>query len=335
VQRFAQEITAALMRATPDAQLLVPAGGADVYRGAREIGRLQGQAWEQWELPRAVGDGFLVNLGNTAPLRGRRQLIVIHDAGVFSTPDAYSWKFRTWYKFMQAWLVRRKTPIVAVSEFSRQEITRHLHVPPAQVSVMTEGADHALRIAADAGVLQKQGFRHGFVLAVGTLSAHKNLKALGVLAGHLAARNVPLVIVGSLGGVAFQTSGGASLPQPACYIGRVTDEELKALYENAGCFVFPSLYEGFGLPAVEAMACGCPVVAADIPALRETCGTAAHYADPTNQAAIAAKVLEVLDDPGLSARLRQAGPAHTQTMTWDRAAAMLSTIITRYRRPTP
>lgn len=108
---------------------MVPTGGAALYRGAREVGRLQGQAWEQWELPRAVGDGFLVNLGNTAPLRGRRQLIVIHDAGVFSTPDAYSRKFRTWYKFMQAWLVWRKTPIVAVSEFSRQEIIRHLQAP--------------------------------------------------------------------------------------------------------------------------------------------------------------------------------------------------------------
>ena len=201
---------------------------------------------------------------------------------------------------------------------------------------MTEGADHALRITADAGILQKHGFRHGaFVLAVGTLAAHKNLKALGALARYLASRDIPLVIVGSLGGIVFQTSGEAGLPQPACYIGRVTDGELKALYENAGCYVFPSLYEGFGLPAVEAMACGCPVVAADIPALRETCGTAAHYADPTNPAAIAAKVREVLDDPGLSTRLRQAGPAHTQTMTWDRAAAMLTAVINRYRRPTP
>ena len=324
-----------MQRAAPDTQLVVPAGGAALYHGAQEIGHLHGQAWEQWDLPRATGDGFLVNLGNTAPLFGRRQLVVIHDAGVFRTPDAYSWKFRTWYKFMQAWLVRRKVPVVAVSEFSRQEIIRHLRVPPAQVSVMTEGADHALRITPDAGILQKHGFRHGeFVLAVGTLSAHKNLQALDALARHLASRNIPLVIVGSLGGQAFQTNGAAGLPQPACYIGRVTDGELKALYASAGCFVFPSRYEGFGLPAVEAMACGCPVVAADIPALRETCGAAAHYGDPTPEA-IAAKVLEVLDHPGLSARLRQAGPAHTQTMTWDRAAAMLTAIITRYRRPAP
>jgi glycosyltransferase involved in cell wall biosynthesis len=335
VQRFAQEITASLLRINPNTQLLVPAGGAALHRGARETGHLQGQAWEQRELPHAARDGFLVNLGNTAPLFGRRQLVVIHDAGVFSTPDAYSWKFRAWYKFMQAWLVRRKVPIVAVSEFSRQEIIRHLHVPPAQVAVMTEGADHVRRIAPDPGILHKHGLRHGdFVLAVGTLSAHKNLVALGVLARQLAARNIPLVIAGSLGGSAFQAGGAAGLPQPASYIGRVTDEELKALYEHAGCFVFPSRYEGFGLPAVEAMACACPVVAADIPALRETCGAAAHYADPGRPGMIAARVLDVLDDPALHARLRQAGSTHTQTMTWDRAAAMLIAIITRHRHPT-
>ena len=332
VQRFAQEITSALLRATPDTRLLVPAGGAALQRGAQETGHMQGQAWEQRELPRAARDGFLVNLGNTAPLLGRRQLVVIHDAGVFSTPDAYSWKFRTWYKFMQSWLARRQVPIVTVSEFSRQEIIHHLRVPPARVEIITEGADHTLRLEADTGILHKHGLRHGeFVLAVGTLSAHKNLKALGRLARELASRNMPLVIAGSLGGGAFQTDGQAGLPQPACYIGRVTDEELKALYQHAGCFVFPSRYEGFGLPAVEAMACACPVVAADIPALRETCGAAALYADPARPEAIAARVLEILDDPALNARLRQAGPARTQTMTWDRAAAMLIAIITRHQ----
>ncbi|HTJ89895.1 MAG TPA: glycosyltransferase family 1 protein [Acidocella sp.] len=336
VQRFAREIAAALLRITPDAQLLVPAGGTALQPGARETGHLQGQAWEQRELPYAARDGFLVNLGNTAPLLGRRQLVVIHDAGVFSTPNAYSWKFRSWYKFMQAWLVRRKVPIVTVSEFSRQELIRHLHVSAAQVAVMTEGADHALRMKPDTGILQKHGLGHGeFVLAVGTLSAHKNLKALDALARHLASRNIPLIIAGNLGGAAFQTDGATGLPQPARYIGRVTDEELKALYEHAGCFVFPSRYEGFGLPAVEAMACFCPVVAADIPALRETCGAAAHYADPTRPEEIAARALEILDDPALNARLRQAGATRTQAMTWDRAAAMLTTIIARYRTPAP
>ena len=335
VQRFAIEISAALQRLVPDVQVLMPAGGTAAH-GAVAVGRMHGQVWEQWDLPHASRDGFLINLGNTAPLLARRQIIVIHDAGVFSTPEAYSWKFRTWYKFMQRWLTRRQIPVVTVSEFSRQEVIRHLGVVPKQITVITEGADHVDRITSNDAILQQHNFyRGGFVLAVGTLSAHKNLRALGALARQLAARNIPLVIAGGLGGLAFQSAGESTLPQPAHYIGRVTDAELKALYENAGCFVFPSSYEGFALPAIEAMACACPVVAADIPALRESCGQAVHYCDPARPDTIAARVMEVLDNQELNDALRRAGPTHTRALTWDRAAGTLHDIIARYRRSAP
>jgi len=326
VQRFASELTRELQG--NDARLLVPRGGAAAWPDALEAGRLHGQAWEQWELPAHAAGGVLINLGNTAPLRGRRQILVIHDAGVFSTPEAYSRKFRLWYKTMQTILVRRGTPIVTVSEFSRGEIERHLRTAPGQVTVMPEGADHVGRIEEEAGILSQHGLdAGGFVLAVGTLSAHKNLRALGELARRLEARAVPLIIVGSLGGLAFQTDGTANLPKPARYIGRVSDGQLKSLYGAAGCFVFPSRYEGFGLPAVEAMASGCPVVAANIPALRETCGDAAMYCDPTSPEDIAARVIEVLEDAALQSKLRGRGRLHTSTMTWARAAEALRGIV--------
>jgi glycosyltransferase involved in cell wall biosynthesis len=329
VQRFAAEVTQALQQINGESlTILVPPPGAPAYPQSRQTGRLHGQAWEQFDLPRAARDGFLVNLGNTAPLRSRRQLVVIHDAGVFSTPEAYSFKFRAWYKTMHSILVRRGIKIVTVSEFSRDEIIRHLRAAPSQVSVMPEGADHVARITAEPGILEKHGLTGTrFVLAVGTLSAHKNLAALGSLAKRLAAQDIALIIVGSLGGAAFQSDGKSALPQPARYIGRVTDGELKSLYQAAACFVFPSRYEGFGLPAVEAMATGCPVVAADILALRQSCGGAALYCDPAAPENIADRVLEVLDDDGLAARLRSAGLAHTQAMTWHRAAQALQEII--------
>jgi glycosyltransferase involved in cell wall biosynthesis len=326
VQRFATELTRALLG--DDLRLLAPRGGAAAWPGAREVGRLHGQAWEQLELPGHAAGGVLVNLGNTAPLRARRQILVIHDAGVFSTPEAYSPKFRLWYKTMQTILVRRGTPIVTVSEFSRGEIARHLRTAPGQVTVMPEGADHVSRITPEPEILAAHGLQAGgFVLAVGTLSAHKNLTALGELARQLDQRGVKLIIVGSLGGGAFKNDGHATLPQPAQYIGRVSDGQLKALYQAAGCFVFPSRYEGFGLPAVEAMASHCPVVAADIPALRETCGDAAMFCNPASPSDIAARVIEVLEDPALQTSLRERGRLHTSTMTWRRAAEALRGII--------
>ena len=333
VQRFAVEITAALARIWPSGSLprptlLLPAG-AEVASPlpVRRVGRRRGVAWEQLELPRHVADGVLVNLGNTGPLRVRRQVVVIHDTGVFGSPDAYSWQFRAWYKLLQRGLVRRGARIATVSEFSRTEILRHLGTPAVPPRVLPEGADHMHRIAADTSVLQQHGLEPGrFVLAVGNLAAHKNLAALGETARALDQRGLPLVITGGLDAGVF-SARRTPLPQPARYVGRVSDEELRGLYGTAACFVFPSLYEGYGLPVIEAMACGCPVVASSIPALREVCRDAALFCDPLAPEDIARQVCRVLDEPGLSQTLRQDGSRLVESLTWDAAAGALLELI--------
>jgi glycosyltransferase involved in cell wall biosynthesis len=329
VQRFATEITRALPAHCGDETVvLLPPNAKSELPLRRHIGRLSGQAWEQIELPAVTRDGFLVNLGNTAPLFARRQVVVIHDTGVFSTPEAYSWKLRVWYKFLQGWLVRRRVPVVTVSKFSRDEIIRHLDADPKDVTIMSEGTDHMARIGADAAILQKHGLQtKRFVLVVGNLAAHKNLPALSALAARLAERGVSLVISGSMGGAAFQSVAQIDLPQPALYVGRISDGELKALYQSASCFVFPSLYEGFGLPVVEAMATGCPVVASDIPVMRELFEGFVQFCDPHAPADIAARVLQLLDDQDLRSRLRSVGLDLTKDMTWARAARQLDAVI--------
>ncbi|MGE4480808.1 glycosyltransferase family 4 protein [Acidocella sp.] len=325
VQRFAVEVTRALQAHDPRYTLLTPPGGGADWSSAREVGTRHGQGWEQLDLPRAAAGGVLFNLGNTGPLWMRRQLVVIHDAGVFSTPAAYSRKFRIWYKVLQNALILRGAAIVTVSEFSRQEILRHLPARSSQVHVMPEGADHMRRIGTAPEILAEHGLEPGrFVLGVGTLAAHKNLAVLGLLAQRLEERGIPLVMAGSMGGEAFQAAD--KLPQPARYIGRVSDEQLKALYEHAGCFIFPSRYEGFGLPPVEAMACGCPVVAANIPVMREIGYGAVQFCNPHSPEDVAAQVLAVLDSPARQQELRAAGRARAATLTWARAAATLDGI---------
>jgi len=145
VQRFSSEMALAIDSLAaadqwPETIVLAPRPGrsdqdksAASYRNLRlrEVGRLNGHLWEQLELPGAARGGILVNLGNTGPLlAGRRQVVVIHDASVFDTPESYSWRFRTWYKGLERGLVWTGTHIVTVSEFSRQRIAARLHIDP-------------------------------------------------------------------------------------------------------------------------------------------------------------------------------------------------------------
>lgn len=325
VQRFAVEISRALQILSPEYTLLTPPGGGTNWHNAHEIGSHQGQLWEQMDLPRAVTNGFLVNLGNVAPITVRKQLVVIHDAGVFSTPEAYSRRFCLWYKFLQTRLTQRGVTIVTVSEFSRREILRYLSASPDQVLVIPEGVDHIHSIVSDSSVLANHALDPGrYVLTVGTPAAHKNMNSLGKLADRLKDYGLSLIVAGKIRSDAFRK---AELPQTARYLGYVSDAELKSLYQNAACFVFPSRYEGFGLPPLEAMACGCPVVAADIPALHEICGHAVQYCDPTSPDDIAAQVSVVLTMPGRWQKLREAGKARATTFTWQTAALELNRIV--------
>jgi glycosyltransferase involved in cell wall biosynthesis len=323
VQRFAIEMARALSLQGPVEVLAPPDAREEAGLAVRRIGRLRGQAWEQLDLPRHARCGVLVNLGNTAPLAWRRQVVVIHDAATMAFPSAYGWRFRTWYRWMQRGLARRGARLATVSAFSRAQVARHLGVDPAAIVVVGEGAEHLLRQPADTGLHARLGLDGPYVLSVGSLAPHKNLAALGVTARMLAARGATLVLTGAADPRLF---AAAALPEPARHVGRIDDAGLRALYERAACFVFPSLHEGFGLPAVEAMACLCPVVAARAGALPEVCGDAALLADPHDPDAIAAAVARVLDEPALADRLREAGKARAAGFTWAAAARRLADV---------
>ncbi len=314
VQRFAGEVTAALALRRP-LRVLTPPGVA----GGIAVGTRRGQAWEQWDLPRALGGDVLINLGNTAPLRvGRRQVVVIHDAGVFDTPESYSQPFRLWYRLLHRALAWRGARIVTVSAFSRRRIAHHLGLDEARIGVMPEGGEHILRMPADVAVLDRHGLQPGrYALAVGSRAAHKNLDALRGAAGLLGERGMHLAAAGAADPAVFRPAGGGP---GAVALGRVSDAELRALYEHALCLVFPSRYEGFGLPPLEAMTCGCPVIAAASGAVPEVCGDAALWFD---DATLTGTLRRLIDDAGLAARLRAAGLARAKDFTWGRAAETL------------
>jgi glycosyltransferase involved in cell wall biosynthesis len=251
-------------------------------------------------------------------LAGRRQVVVIHDAGVFDTPESYSLRFRTWYKMLQHGLARSGARIVTVSAFSRARIAARLGLDPDRIAVMHEGADHILRAPADTTILTRHGLFAGrFAVVVGNRVAHKNLGALQGVASVLARRGIGLAMAGGRAPGVYQAPGEDRMAGRD--LGRVSDAALRALYENAVCLLFPSRYEGFGLPPVEAMACGAPVAASRRAALAETAGPAAVI-DPDDIEGMTTTVAGLLGDDEARRRLSAEGVAWAARFDWDAAA---------------
>ena len=334
VQRFAGEVTQALDamassgQIAPAPRLLVPRGASvPAFRAIRveEVGRRGGQAWEQLDLPAAVGrDSVLLNLGNTAPLRpGLRQAVVIHDAGAFDTPDSYSFAFRSWYRLLHRALPRLGAQIVTVSQFSRGRLALRLGIDAARIGVVPEGGEHILREAADAAVLAQHGLEpRRYALVVGTGAAHKGLDALRGAATLLGARGMVLAVAGGADPNVFRSrfDGTGDAVRP---LGRQSDAALRALYESAFCLLFPSRYEGFGIPPLEAMWCGCPVIASRAGAVPEVCADAALWFDLAVPEDLSVQLARVLDEAGLRDAMIARGTQRAADYSWAHAARAL------------
>jgi glycosyltransferase involved in cell wall biosynthesis len=289
--------------------------------------------WEQWALPRAARGGRLVNLAGSAPAWPvGPQVCVMHDAVLFDQPQAYTAVFRTWYRWLFRRLARRSTTLVTVSAFSRERLALALGVPQERLAVVPGAGEHLDRVQADASKLAANALDgQPFVLAVGSRNPTKNLLRLLEAWRLLNRSDVQLVLVGGANARVFGrpavAAGGASVRD----LGAVDDPTLKALYQRALALVFPSVYEGFGLPLLEAMHCGCPVAASTAPALRESGGDAALYFDPLSPQEIAQVLRRLIEQPTLRDDLRARGRTRAAQFGWDASAGALLAAMERSR----
>lgn len=289
-----------------------------------EVGRAKGYFWEQVELPIYCKGRFLINLCNTAPVVLRKQIVVIHDAAVCSVPQAFSSSFRLVYKCMHWLLAKRNVDVLTVSEFSKHDLLRCFPFGVDQIRVMPEGADHIANVSPDAAIFAKNGVGdRPYVLAVSSMAAHKNFKLVLEAYRLLEKPGFDILIAGGANPSVF----GASKEKGEMgikWLGYVSDQQLRALYESASCFVFPSIYEGFGIPPLEAMQCGCPVIASESASIPEICGDAALYFSPTDPKLLGHLMNTLVNDPSQRNRMAKKGYQHVARFTWEKAARVLT-----------
>lgn len=229
--------------------------------------------------------------------------------------------------------VSRCRRILTISEFSRQEISELLGFPKERISVVPCAVPGAPQAADFPAAAARFGITKPYLLFVGTIEPRKNLERLLLAFERLkneAAIPHQLVLAGGAGwrnDAIHRLAETMKHREDVVFTGFVTDAEKNALYRNADLFVFPSLYEGFGLPPLEAMQQGCPVVCTDAASLPEVVGNAAVLADPYSASSIAEGIFRVLSDDGLRAALVQKGLARAAEFSWDAAANTLKHII--------
>lgn len=336
VQRFATQLSIELARLRPNVRFLTPkapriAGDLDNC-DIVQVGRTTGHLWEQCELPlylRKVGHPLLLNFGGTAPALYRNQISTQHDIAYIRYPSSFTVWFRVLYRTLIPRVIRHSRALITVSEFSQREISSQFGLDASRYTVVPNAVDARF---SSSGLLSLSGAGGApYFLAVSSLASYKNVGRLidAFLLLSPAYPDLELRVIGSQA-PAFVGQNYYTGENPRVrFLGRVDDRQLIDLYRGAVAFVFPSIYEGFGIPPLEAQQCGCPVVASKIASLTDTLGRAALFVDPLDVDAIAAGMTRVLQDSELRTHLAAAGPANAARFSWTRSAEIVSSLIDR------
>jgi glycosyltransferase involved in cell wall biosynthesis len=264
----------------------------------------------------------------TAPV-----VVSIHDISFERYPQFFTQEHLRHLRILVPPAARRAAAVLTLSEFSRQDIVRRYCVPPERVIVTPCAADPLFRHVQDQARLAAIRTRYGtgdrFILCVSNLQPRKNLRTLITAYGRLrraGAISHKLVLVGRKGWLyddTFALARASGYADELIFTGYVPDEDLVALYNAADLFVYPSIFEGFGLPALEAMACGTPVITSNTSALPETVGDAALMVDPLDVEALAGVIATVLRDEDLRTRLRAQGIERAAAFSWEATARII------------
>jgi glycosyltransferase involved in cell wall biosynthesis len=292
--------------------------------------------WEQCRLPGLVkeyGCDVLFNPGNTGPITGSvRSVLFVHDVSFIANPQWFSKEFRYVYGKIVPLAAKRASRVITVSRYSKSEIIKYTEIQPEKVHVVYQSIEQSFHENKDQdsdGVLARHNIGKPYILFTGSLDPRKNLD--GLIKAFLKLKRehaIPhtLVVVGAHN-VNFSKMDYPLADNKILFCGYVNDADLRVLYQETDLFVYPSFYEGFGLPPLEAMACGAPVVASSTSSLPEVCGDAAVYVDPLNVDSIADGMASVLNNKGVREILIVKGKERVRMFNWEKCAEEILRII--------
>lgn len=302
VQRYAIEICLCLRRLLGNNVLLVAPHNILYSEYAQElnvmeIGRYTGHLWEQISLPRFLqknGNPLLLCLCNTAPLFYKNKIVTVHDVAFEAYPQTFNKAFLYAYRFMIPRIMLTALKVITVSQFSKDEINKYYKVDKKKIEVVFSAVSGKFHVVEDK-VLKKQKY----FLVVSSLNYRKNflsvLQAFDIFEKKCS--DVSLYIIGDLSNSNFKNVDISRYQNDhqIKFLGRVSDSDLVKYYSNALAFIFPSIYEGFGLPPLEAQTCGCPVVVSNIPPHHEVVADSGLYCNPHSSEDIANAMYEIQD----------------------------------------
>lgn len=269
------------------------------------------------------------------PLIHPPSVVTIHDLGYLHAPETHTKQRRRELHLTTRWSVKTARHIIAISETTKRDLVERYHVAPLKISVAPHGVSDRFVRATQAEIAElrhRRALPGPFILAVGTVQPRKNYAALARMVAKLRASGLPhtLVIAGKQGWMSKQVideiagDGNTGLVR---FLGYLDDADLPALYSAADIVAFPSRYEGFGLPAIEAMACGTPVVVSNRGALPEVAANAALHADPADEDEFASALRRGILNSELRDGLIERGLLRAQEFTWERSARLTLSVL--------
>ena len=330
VQRFAIEISKQLKKIDNSIQFI--SSKNIIHKDIAEeldvkiIGNKTGHLWEQIDLPKYLKKNdspLLLNLANTAPLFYRNKIVTVHDIAYERFPQTFDWKFRLFYKLLIPNIIKNSKHTITVSEFSKYEIIEFYGIKKDDISVVYNSVSELFKDI-------KEETDEKYILAVSSLNYQKNFHSLIKAFNLLGNKDVRLYLVGSINKNFADLELIQDIEENSNIVfkGRVEDDALIRLYSNALAFVYPSFYEGFGIPPLEAQSCGTPVICSNVASLPEVGGTdSVLYINPYDVHDINEKIEILIEDKTLQNKLRIKGFKNIKRFSWRKSAGKIIDIL--------